>query len=112
MIASKVNEDAQLTNIVGSKSMQMRLFLSSTDTRISPVIDAQRVNAVLTSNRVNNIITNYATDSRVNNLKINSIPISSKELFWKIQSSIKVVAAHINEGLTSEHSLQLIINQD
>ena len=56
MIASKVNEDAQLTNIVGGKSMQMRLFLSSKEKRISPVIDAQRVNAILTSNRVNNII--------------------------------------------------------
>ena len=46
--------------------MQMRLFLSSTDTRISPVIDSQRTNAILTSNRVNNMISNYATDPRVN----------------------------------------------
>ena len=102
MIASKVNEDAQLTNIVGGKSMQMRLFLSSTDTRVSPVIDAQRVNAILTSNRVNNIITNYATDPRVNNPTEDPTAFQylSKEIVLENPaSSIKViVAAHINEG--------------
>ena len=41
MIASKINEDANLTTIEGGKSMNMRLFLTSTDTRISPVIDSQ-----------------------------------------------------------------------
>tara|TARA_B000000532_G_scaffold118549_1_gene95197 strand:+ start:1266 stop:2066 length:801 start_codon:yes stop_codon:yes gene_type:complete len=102
MIASKVNEDAQLTNIVGGKSMQMRLFLSSTDTRISPVIDAQRVNAILTSNRVNNIISNFATDSRVNSATEDPTAFQylSKEIVLENPaSSIKViVAAHVNEG--------------
>ena len=42
--------------------MNMRLFLNTVDTRVSPVIDTQRVSAVLTSNRVNNVITDYATD--------------------------------------------------
>ena len=45
MIASKVNEDLKLTNVIGGKSMQMSLALNTTDSRISPVIDAQRVNA-------------------------------------------------------------------
>ncbi|OUV69056.1 MAG: hypothetical protein CBC89_01640 [Euryarchaeota archaeon TMED129] len=102
MIASKVNEDLQLTNIVGGKSMQMRLFLSSTDTRISPVIDSQRVNAILTSNRVNNIISNYATDPRVNSATEDPTAFQyfSKEIVLENPaSSIKViVAAHINEG--------------
>ena len=68
MIASKVNEDEKLTAIEGGKSMNMRLLMNTTDTRVSPVVDAQRVSTVLTSNRVNNIITNFATDSRVNTL--------------------------------------------
>ena len=102
MIASKVNEDAQLTNIVGGKSMQMRLFLSTIDSRISPVIDSQRVNAILTSNRVNNIITNYATDARVNTATEDPTAFQylSKEIVLENPaSSLKViVAAHVNEG--------------
>jgi len=101
MIASKVNEDLQLTNIVGGKSMQMRLFLSSTDTRVSPVIDAQRVNTILTSNRVNNIISNYASDPRVNSATEDPTAFQylSKEIVLENSaSSIKViVAAHVNQ---------------
>ncbi len=101
MIASKVNEDLQLTNIVGGKSMQMRLFLSSTDTRVSPVIDAQRVNTILTSNRVNNIISDYASDPRVNSATEDPTAFQylSKEIVLENSaSSIKViVAAHVNQ---------------
>ena len=42
--------------------------MNTTDTRLSPVVDTQRMSTVLTSNRVNNIITNFATDSRVNTI--------------------------------------------
>ena len=101
MIASKVNEDLQLTNIVGGKSMQMRLFLSSTDTRVSPVIDAQRVNTILTSNRVNNIISDYVSDPRVNSATEDPTAFQylSKEIVLENSaSSIKViVAAHVNQ---------------
>ena len=68
IIASKVNEDARLGSIMGKKSMNLRMFLNSVDSRVSPVIDTQRVSAVLTSNRVNNVITDYATDNRVNTI--------------------------------------------
>jgi hypothetical protein len=102
MIASKVNEDLQLTNIVGGKSMQMRLFLSSTDTRISPVIDSQRTNAILTSNRVNNIISNYATDPRVNSVDNDPTAfqyISKEIVLENPASSIKIIlSAYVNQG--------------
>ena len=68
MIASKVNEDAKLTTIPGNKSMQMRLFLNTVDSRLTPVVDSQRVNTIVTSNRVNSIIDNYATDERANSV--------------------------------------------
>ncbi len=38
LIASKVNEDTFLTNIEGNKSMNMTLFLNTTNTMVSPVI--------------------------------------------------------------------------
>ena len=101
MIASKINEEAQLTTIPGSKSMNMRLFLNTTDSRISPVLDGQRVSAILTSNRVNDVITDYATDSRVDSPLEDPTACQyvSKEInLENPASSIKIiVSAHINE---------------
>ena len=68
MIASKVNETQYLSTLPGSKSMNLRVFLNTIDSRLSPVIDTQRVSVILTSNRVNSVITNYAEDSRVNSI--------------------------------------------
>ena len=67
-IFSKVNEDLKLTNVPGNKSMSLRLFLNSVDTRVSPVIDSQRMNIILSTNRINNPISNYITDPRVNSI--------------------------------------------
>ena len=64
-IGSKINEDESLDLIEGNKSLQMRLTLGTTDTKVSPVIDAQRVSTILTNNRVNSVVSNYATDNRV-----------------------------------------------
>jgi hypothetical protein len=101
MIASKVNEDAQLTTVPGSKSLNMRLFLNTTDTKISPVIDGQRVSAVLTSNRVNDVITNYATDPRVDSPFEDPTAcqyVSKEILLENPASSIKIIlSAHLNE---------------
>jgi hypothetical protein len=67
-IFSKVNEDLKLTSVPGNKSMTLRLFLNSVDTRVSPVIDSQRMNTILSTNRINNPISNYITDPRVNSI--------------------------------------------
>ena len=68
IIASKVNEDAKLSTLPGNKSMTLRLNFGTTDSRVSPVIDTQRMSMIYTSNRVDNVITNYVTDSRVNGI--------------------------------------------
>ena len=68
IIASKVNEDAKLTTLPGNKSMTMRLNLGTIDSRVSPVIDTQRMSVIYTSNRVDSVISNYVTDSRVNGI--------------------------------------------
>ena len=68
IIASKVNEDAKLTTLPGNKSMTMRLNLGTTDSKVSPVIDTQRMSVLTTSNRVNSAITDYVIDSRVNGI--------------------------------------------
>ena len=100
IIASKVNEDNKLSNFVGNKSMNMRLTLGTTDLRLSPVIDTQRISAILTSNRVNSVIKDYASDSRVDT--INNDPSAFQYISKEINlenpaSSIKIILdAHIN----------------
>ena len=100
LIASKVNADAKLTNLVGSKSLNMRVFLNTTDSRISPVIDGQRVSTILTSNRVNDVIEDYTTDPRANSLTDDPTACQylSKELnLENPATSIKIlVGAHIH----------------
>ena len=99
-IYSKVNEDLKLTAIPGNKSMSMRLFLNSVDTRVSPIVDAQRMNVILSTNRINNAITDYVTDPRVNS--IDSDPSAfqyiSRELSLENSAtSVKIVLnAYIN----------------
>ena len=101
LVASKINEDLKMTNVTGNKSLEMRLFLTTTDTRISPVIDSQRVSTVLTSNRVNKPITDYANDSRVNGLLSDPTAFQyiSKEInLENPATSLKIlVSAHVSE---------------
>jgi hypothetical protein len=100
IIASKVNEDNKLSNLPGNKSMNMRLTLGTTDTRLSPVLDTQRISTILTSNRVNKIIEDYATDARVDIIDEDpsAFQYISKEITLEnASSSIKIILdAHIN----------------
>ena len=101
LICSKVNEDAKLTSIEGSKSLQMRVNMVTTDSRISPVIDGQRVSVILSSNRVNDVITNFATDPRANGIFTDPTACQyvSKEIrLENPATSLKVILdAHIND---------------
>ena len=69
IIASKVNEDAKLTTLPGNKSMALRLNFGTTDSRVSPVIDTQRMSIIYTSNLVDSVISDYITDNRVNGIE-------------------------------------------
>ena len=68
IIASVVNENVKLTNIPGNKSFNMSLDLNTTDSRLSPMIDAERMSIITTSNRVNSEITDFITDQRANSI--------------------------------------------
>jgi hypothetical protein len=100
IIASRINEVNRLNNLPGNKSMNMRLTLGTTDSRVSPVIDTQRISAILTSNRINSIIENYATDSRVDLIEEDpsAFQYISKEITLENSaSSIKIILdSHIN----------------
>ena len=101
IICSRVNENLKLLNLPGNKSMNLRLQLDTVDSRLTPVLDTQRISTILTSNRVNNVISNYATDSRVNT--VDQDPTAFQYISKEINlengaSSIKILLnAHINQ---------------
>ena len=79
----------------------MTVSLESADSRISPIIDAQRINAILISNRVNVPISNYVEDSRVNSIDEDPNAfqyVSSVNTLESSATSIKILlTAHINQ---------------
>lgn len=101
-IYSNINETTFLGDIPNSKSLNMRVSLETRDSRITPVIDLQRVNVILTSNRINKPFTDqeYITNNRVNT--INDDPhafqyISKEITLENPATSLKLLlAGHIN----------------
>ena len=68
IVCSKVNEDEFLQDFPGRKSFTIEVTLSTSDTKVSPMIDLDRTNAIFTGNRINSKITDFATDGRVNSV--------------------------------------------
>ena len=66
MIASKVNEDRQLSDLPGNKSLTFEVLMTSDSPNVSPVVDLDRVSTILTTNRLNSPVSNFTNDSRVN----------------------------------------------
>lgn len=69
MIASRENEINNLVAIPGSKSFNMRLSLTSNDSRVSPVIDLHRASCTFTSNRINQPVTDFINDTNITTLQ-------------------------------------------
>ena len=76
------------------------MTLGTTDTRLTPVIDAQRMSTILISNRIDNVVTDFASDSRVKTLldDPNACHYISKEIgLENPATSIKILlAGHVH----------------
>ena len=100
IITSDVNSTNLLTALPGNKAFNMSVQMSTVDTRLSPVIDTQRVSAILTSNRVNNIIQDFAVDARVAGIEgdPSAFQYISKEMTLEnAATSLKIITgAHQN----------------
>ena len=100
IITSQVNETNLPSTLPGNKAMNMRVNLSTTDSKLSPIIDTQRMSVIFTSNRVNAPISNYVTDNRVNSAfdDPNAFQYLSKE--FQLENSattLKIISdAYIN----------------
>ena len=103
IIASRVNEtnNATITVLPGDRSFNMSLSLASNDSRVSPIIDTERMSAILTSNRVDKLISDFTTDNRVDTLEDDPSGaqyISKENTLETSATSIKIIVdAHINE---------------
>lgn len=101
LICSKINEDELLNSIPYNKSFELKLNLLTSNNRLSPAIDLDRVGVNLTSQRVNSVIKDYASDNRVSTI-INdpsAFVYVSKPISLEVPAtSLKViVAAYINQ---------------
>ena len=102
IIASRVNEtnNSSITVLPGDRSFNMTLNLGSSDSRVSPIIDTERISAILTSNRVDKLISDFTTDNRVDTIEDDpsGAQYISKENIRNISNIIKIILdAHINE---------------
>jgi hypothetical protein len=97
IICSEVNEQNNLVgDFVGNKSFTMRALFSSNDSKVSPVIDLDRVGMILTTNRVNSIITDFKNDPRTASLidDPSAFVYASKMIYLDAAAtSIKVMTA-------------------
>ena len=100
IVASDINQTNNLTTLPGNKSLNMRVNLSTTDSKLSPLIDTQRMSVIFTSNRVNAPISNYVTDNRVKSAfdDPNAFQYLSKEFqLENSATSLKIISdAYIN----------------
>jgi hypothetical protein len=111
LIASKLNESAYLGDVPANKSININIFMSTSDSRVSPVIDLSNNTLALTSNLINNPISDYSSDSRIN--KIQDDPniftyVSDLISLENSASSIKVLLdayLHINSDIRVLYSI-------
>lgn len=100
LICSQINEQERLVNIPDQKSLTLDLFLSTSDSYISPTVDLDRASMVFTTNRINSPIQDYRTDNRVNTLSDDpsSFIYATNSIQLEIPAtSLKViVAAYVN----------------
>ena len=103
VIASRVNETSQpgMTELIGNRSLNIQLQLQTQDSRVTPVVDAQRMTAIITTNRVDAPVTNYLTDNRVNTFRddpTSCLYISKENTLENSATSLKIIlSGHINE---------------
>ena len=93
IICSDVNE---VQNLLGEKSFNLRVNLSSADSLLSPTIDARASSITLITNRVNDVISDYAQDNRVNS------PIDDPTSFKYISKEVQLE--------TSSTSIKIILD--
>jgi len=93
LVASKTNESLRLSTLPKHKSLALKVDFKSTDSNLSPVLDAKYATFVLGRNKINAPVLDYATDTRSNSLENDphgSIFVSKRVNLKQPASSLKV----------------------
>jgi len=94
IICSKVNEQNNLQSLPGNKSLTLEMNLSTGDSKVSPMIDLDRVNLITIMNRLDTPISDFTLDPRVNDLSRDpnsAIYVSKIVKLDKASDSLKVL---------------------
>lgn len=89
----KLNENEYI-NSIKNKSFNLRFELSTTNNKVSPIIDLNKVKVITSCNRINKPIDNYLTDSRINDLVSDpnaAIYVSKKIILDKSSDNLKII---------------------
>jgi hypothetical protein len=92
-ICSRINEVGYLST-PNNKSLSLKIQLDTTDSKVSPMIDLERIGMITVMSRLDAPITNYVTDSRVNKLiedPTSAIYVSQAVKLEKPADSLKVL---------------------
>jgi len=94
IICSKENEQNNLPFLPGNKSLTLEMNLSTGDSKVSPMIDLDRVNLITIMNRIDTPISDFVLDPRVNDLSRDpnsAIYVSKIVKLDKASDSLKVL---------------------
>lgn len=100
VVASSTNESYFALPSPGNRSLELDFYMSSTDSRVSPVIDLDEASVILTTNRLNKPVSDFATDDNVRSL--NNDPHESVYISKLIE--LKIPANSLKVFLTAAQS--------
>lgn len=120
LICSSINEEKLITESPGNKSLTMEFYMTSSDSRVSPVIDTVKTSAILTSNLINNPVgiettSLYADDEFVRSLyydKHHAIYISKPVRLKLPANSLKVLLTASRDNSNDIRVLYRIFRDD
>ena len=69
LVASKINEDARLSDLPKKKSLSLAVDMSSDDPNLSPALDVKNAIFILGRNKINKPVSDYSTDGSTRQLK-------------------------------------------
>jgi hypothetical protein len=113
LVCSDINEQKFITDSPGNRSLSLECNFTTTDSRVSPVIDTVRTSMILTSNLINNPSginknSNYANDDTVRSLdddKHAAVYISKPVRLKIPANSIKVL---LSASHTSNNDIRVL----
>jgi hypothetical protein len=120
LICSKINEERFINESPGNRSLSMEFLLSTSDSRVSPVIDTINTSVTLSSNLINNPngvgdLSTYSTDTNVRSIdkdEHSTIYISKATKLKIPANSLKVILSASRNNLNDVRVLYQIFRED